>query len=140
LNKRGALKLVILYWSIGQHIRQDILKFDKAKYGKQIIATLSKDLTTEFGKCWSERQLHYCLKFSEIFLEKHIMHTVCAELNWSHVRLLLPIENELKRNFYIELCKLENWSSRQLQERIQSMLFERTAISKKPDFRVLDHS
>ncbi|MGE4169854.1 MAG: YhcG family protein [Candidatus Margulisiibacteriota bacterium] len=126
-------ELVALYWAIGQHIRQDILNSDRAEYGKQVIATLSQRLTEEFGKGWSERQLHYCLKFADIFPEKQILNTVCAKLSWSHLRLLLPIEDELKRSFYIELCKLENWSSRQLQERIQSMLYERTAISKKPD-------
>ena len=126
-------ELVALYWAIGQYIRQDILNSNRAEYGKQAIATLSQGLTVKFGKGWSERQLHYCLKFADIFPEKQIVNTVCAELNWSHVRLLLPIKDDLKREFYIELCKLENWSSRQLQERIQSMLYERTAISKKPD-------
>ncbi len=74
----------------------------------------------------------YCLKIAESFPDKEILHTVCAKLSWSHLRLIISIEDPLKRNFYIELCKLENWSVRQLQERINSMLFERTAISKKP--------
>jgi predicted nuclease of restriction endonuclease-like (RecB) superfamily len=58
---------------------------------------------------------------------------VCIELTWSHIRSLMYIEDATKRDFYIEICKLERWSVRQLQERIKSMLFERTAISKKPE-------
>ena len=61
------------------------------------------------------------------------MHTLCSQLSWSHLRLIIPMEETLKRDFYIEMCKLEKWSTRTLQERIQSMLFERTAISKKPE-------
>jgi len=54
-------------------------------------------------------------------------------LSWSHLRLLIIIDDPIKRDFYIEIAQLENWSVRQLQERIKSMLFERTAISKKPE-------
>ena len=61
------------------------------------------------------------------------MHTLCSQLSWSHFRQLIGIEDSLKREFYIEMCQLERWSVRQLQERINSMLFERTALSKKPD-------
>lgn len=126
-------ELVTLYWAIGQHIRQDILNANRAEYGKQVIVTLSAQLTLEYGKGWSERQLHYCVQLADVFPDKNILHTVCAKLNWSQLKLLLSIDDELKRSFYVELCKLERWSSRQLQERIQSMLYERTAISKKPE-------
>ena len=54
------------------------------------------------------------------------------ELRWTHLKTLMYVDDPLKRNFYVELCRLERWSSRQLQERIQSMLFERSAISRKP--------
>ena len=126
-------ELVTLYWAIGQHIRQDILNANRAEYGKPVIVTLSAQLTLEYGKGWSERQLHYCVQLADVFPDKNILHTVCAKLNWSQLKLLLSIDDELKRSFYVELCKLERWSSRQLQERIQSMLYERTAISKKPE-------
>ena len=72
-------------------------------------------------------------RLADVFPDKNILHTVCSKLNWSQLKLLLSIEDDLKRSFYIELFKLEKWSSRQLQERIQSMLYERTAISKKPE-------
>lgn len=126
-------ELTLLYWQVGMRIRQDILREQRAKYGKGVVAGLSKELTLEYGKGWSERQLWYCIRFTENFTDPDILNTVCAELSWSHLRLLLALDDELKREFYIELCRLEKWSVRQLQERIKSMLYERTAISQQPD-------
>jgi predicted nuclease of restriction endonuclease-like (RecB) superfamily len=118
-------ELSLLYWHIGQRIRTETLRGKRADYGKRAVATLSQKLRAAYGKGWSERQLWYCLRT--------IVHTLCAELSWSHLRLLLSLDDPSKRDFYIEMCRLERWSVRRLQERIQSMLFERTAISKKPE-------
>jgi len=126
-------ELMTLYWSIGYHIRQNITQSNRSEYGKQAVEKLSKQLTAEYGKGWSERHLHYCLKVVEVFPDQKILHTLCAELNWSHLKLLSTVDDSIKRDFYMELCRLEKWSSRQLQERIKGMLFERTAISKKPE-------
>lgn len=126
-------ELTLLYWHIGRRIHQDILGEKRADYGAAILATLSKQLTTEYGKGWGERHLRNCLRFAEVFPDEAILHTVCAELSWSHLRLIAAIDDPLKRDFYVELCRLEGWSVRQLQERMQSLLFERSAISKKPD-------
>lgn len=124
--------LSTLYWQIGKRINDEILKDQRAEYGKQIVATLSRQLTEEYGTGWSKRQLHHCLRFAETFADIQIVHTLCTQLSWSHIRLIIPIEDEIKRMFYIEICKLERWSVRTFQERINSMLYERTAISKKP--------
>lgn len=70
---------------------------------------------------------------AEIFPDIEIVHALRSQLSWTHLRLIISMEDELKRGFYIEMCKMEKWSSRQLQDRIQSMLYERTAISKKPE-------
>jgi len=126
-------ELTMLYWHIGIHIHSSILQGGRAEYGKKIILNLSHDLFAIYGDGWSERQLRYCLRIAEIFSDKKIVNTLCAKLSWSHLRLLIVIEDSLKRDFYIELCRLENWSVRQLQERINSQLFERTALSKKSD-------
>lgn len=126
-------ELTQLYWQIGNRVNAELLQGQRAEYGKQVIAELSKQLTLEFGKGWSERQLHYCLRVAEIFPEANILHTLCSELSWSHIRLIIQINELLKRDFYIEICRAEHWSVRQLQERINSMLYERTAISKKPE-------
>ena len=95
--------------------------------------SLSKQLTEDYGKGWDEKQLRRFMQFAQIFPDAQIVAALRRQLSWTHLKTLIHIENPLEREFYIEICKLERWSSRQLQERIQSMLFERTAISKKPD-------
>ncbi|MFN5613095.1 MAG: YhcG family protein, partial [Pseudanabaena sp.] len=126
-------EITLLYWQVGDRIQTEILQRQRAEYGKQIIATLSQQLTQTYGKGWSDRQLRYCVLIAEVFPDREILHTLSAKLSWSHLKLVMGIDDPLKRNFYIEITQLENWSVRQLQERINSMLFERTAISRKPE-------
>ena len=126
-------ELTMLYWQVGKRINENILKSDKPEYGKQIVSSISERLTTEYGKGWGQRHLYSCIKVYTVFPDFEILHALRTKLTWTHLRLIINVEDELKREFYIEMCKLEKWSSRQLQERIQSMLYERTAISKKPD-------
>ena len=126
-------ELTMLYWHIGQRLQTEVLGGDRAEYGKQTIVILSQQLVREYGKGWSERQLWLCLKMATTFPHQEIVNTLCTELSWSHLRLLLGFDDQLKRDFYLEICRLEHWSVRQLQERIKSMLYERTAISRKPD-------
>lgn len=126
-------EMSLLYWQIGKRIKTDILNEKRAEYGKQIIATLSQQLTLEYGRGWSEKQLHHCLYTVETFPDEKAFSTLCQELSWSHLKELIYIKEPLKRDFYIEICKLEHWSVRQLRERIKSLLFERTAISRKPE-------
>lgn len=123
----------VLYWQVGKRLQKEVLQHQRAEYGKEIINSLSKQLVQEYGKGWSKRQIHYFLRFAEAFPEEEIVHTVCAQLSWSHIRQIIPMDSEVKRMFYIEICKLEKWSVRNLQEKIDSMLYERTAISKKPE-------
>ncbi len=126
-------ELTLLYWRIGRRINAEVLHGQRAEYGKQIVSSVAKQLTAEYGKGWSEQQLRHCLRVAETFPDEGILSTVRRELSWSHIKTLIYLDTPLKRDFYIEICRLEHWSVRQLQERIQSMLYERTAISKKPD-------
>jgi predicted nuclease of restriction endonuclease-like (RecB) superfamily len=126
-------ELTLLYWQIGTRLQTEVIVGERAEYGKKIIKTLSLQLSRDYGKGWSERQLWLCLQLASAYPEQSILRTLCAELSWSHLRLLIGFEDILKRDFYVEICRLEHWSVRQLQERIQSMLYERTAISKKPE-------
>lgn len=71
--------------------------------------------------------------FNELYPDNKIVHTLCSQFTWSHIRILITIKDELKREFYIQIFKHERWSVRILQNRINSMLYERTAISKKPE-------
>lgn len=76
------------------------------------------------------------MKFAETSTVNEIVYTLCRQLSWSHIRLVMFIDDPLKREFYIEMCKLEKWSVRTFQERINSMLYERSAISKKPELTI----
>ncbi|MDR1130770.1 MAG: PDDEXK nuclease domain-containing protein [Prevotellaceae bacterium] len=125
--------MTMLYWQIGDRIKNDILQNKRAEYGQEIIKQLSVNLTEQYGKGWSEKHLRHCLRIAETFPDFQIVSTLWRQLSWSHIKAILYIEDELKREFYIEMCKLERWSVRVLENRINSMLYERTAISKKPE-------
>lgn len=125
--------MTLLYWEVGNRINNDILQNERAEYGKQVIKELSEQLTEEYGKGWSEKHLRKCIQFSSIFQEKEIVATLCRQLSWSHFRLLIPITDALKREFYTQLCIHEKWSVRVFKERIKSMMYERTAVSKLPE-------
>jgi predicted nuclease of restriction endonuclease-like (RecB) superfamily len=122
-----------LYWRIGFQINKDVLQNSRAEYGAQIVRDLALRLNSEFGKGWSEKQLRHCIQFAKAFPEESIVSTLWRQLSWSHFKLVLYIDDPLKREFYLEMCKLEKWSVRTFGERIQSMLYERTAISRKPE-------
>jgi len=125
--------LTILYWQIGSRIRQDILKKKRADYGEEIISTLSIQLTVEYGRGFSKRNLFNMIRFAEVFPDTRIVHALSAQLTWTHFREIIYIDNSLQRDFYAEMCRIERWSTRTLKSKIQGMLYERTAISKKPD-------
>ncbi|TNH02331.1 DUF1016 domain-containing protein [Testudinibacter sp. TR-2022] len=130
-------ELTLLYWHIGQRIQQQVLQGERAKYGQEILAVLSKHLTVQFGKGWSKRNLAQMIKFSIAFPDIQILQTLSAKLSWSHFTQLSYIDDAIKREFYATMAAQERWSTRTLDERIGSLLFERTAISKKPDETVI---
>lgn len=125
--------LVMLYWRVGQRIRQDILKEKRAEYGEQIVTSLSKRLCEEFGSGWSRRNLFNMIRFAEVFPKHKIVHALSAQLGWTHLRQIIYLDDPLKRDFYAEMCRMERWNTRTLEKKISGMLFERTALSKKPD-------
>jgi predicted nuclease of restriction endonuclease-like (RecB) superfamily len=73
------------------------------------------------------------IQFAEIFHDEHIVVTLLRQLSWSHFLSLIPLKDPLQRDFYAEMCRMERWSVRTLRKKIDSMLFERTALSQKPD-------
>lgn len=125
--------LATLYWNIGKRINEEILKNQRADYGKQVVSNLSKQLTIQFGKGWSEQHLRHCLHTAEIIPNEQILSAVSRQLSWTHIKTIIYIDDEIKRQFYFELCRIERWSTRVLRDKIDSMLFERTAISKQPE-------
>jgi predicted nuclease of restriction endonuclease-like (RecB) superfamily len=125
--------LVILYWQIGDRIRREILKEKRAEYGKQIVPTLSAELVKDYGQGFSQRNLFNMIRFAEVFPDPEIVHALSAQLSWTHLREIIYLEDPLQRDFYAEMCRIERWSTRTLKKKINGMLYERTAISRKPE-------
>lgn len=132
VSKAVNVTMVTLYWEIGEAICHDVLENEKAEYGKSIIEDISDRLTMEYGKGFNRTSVFRMVKFYEEFPDKEKVATLSQQLTWSHFVELLPIEDGIKRDFYAVMCKTERWSVRTLRERKKSMLYERTAISKKP--------
>lgn len=125
--------MVVLYWKIGQRINEDVLKNKRAEYGKEIVLQISHQLTVEFGSSFSEKNIRKMMQFASVFDNFEIVASAMRQLSWTHFLILIPISEDIKRKFYLEVCKIENWSVRTLREKINSLLFERTAISKKSE-------
>jgi len=129
-------ELVLLNWNIGKLIKSQIMMDERSEYGEKIVATLSQQLSLEFGRGYTVSALFRMIKFFEAFPDFEIVATLSPQLGWSHFIELIPITDPLKREFYAALCSSEQWSVRILRDRIQGMLFERTTISKKPELTI----
>ena len=125
--------VVLLYWSIGKRINDEILKGDRANYGEQIISQISVELTHKFGKGYNKSNLFRMIRFAKLYPDSKIIATVSRQLSWSHIIMICQMNNGLQRDFYLEMARIERWSVRETRDKINSMLFERTAISKRPE-------
>ena len=125
--------LTMLYWLVGSRIQSEILNNERAEYGNQIVATVSRQLTAQYGNGFLIRTFRRMIHFGEVFPDEQIVIALTRQLSWTHFRLLIPIKDPLKRDFYAEMCRIEKWNVRTLRKKIDSMLFERTALSKKPE-------
>lgn len=125
--------LTLMYWHIGQRIRTDVLGGQRAGYGEEIVATVSRQLTADYGRSFSAKSLRHMMRFAEVFPSQEIVSTLSRQLAWSHILELIYLKDPLARDFYAQMCSTERWSVRTLRERVDSMLFERTALSKQPD-------
>ena len=130
-------ELTLLYWQVGKRIADEVLGGERAEYGQQVIDHLAHDLTIAFGKGWNKKQLHHCLRFAEIFPDSEIVSALRRQLSWTHFKNLIYLDNSLKREFYLAMAVQERWSTRTLADRIDKQLFERTAISKKPEETII---
>lgn len=118
--------MVEAYWNIGKLIVESQDGNERAEYGDYLLKNLSKELTKEFGKGFTVTNLRYMRQFYIVF-QKH--HALRDELSWTHYRLLMKLENEEVRNFYIEECIEGNWSTRQLERQINSFYYQRILAS-----------
>ena len=129
------MHLTLMYWQTGKTLN-DAITGTRAAYGEQILATVSQELTGKFGRGYTISALSRMQKFQRLYPDVSILATLSQELSWSHFAELINLKDELQRDFYTSLTVHERWSVRRMRERINSMLFERTAISKKPDLLI----
>ncbi|WP_309713396.1 PDDEXK nuclease domain-containing protein [Armatimonas sp.] len=126
-------ELTLLHWDIGHRIQTELLNNERAEYGKQIVATVSRQLTQEFGSGFNHRSVLHMIRFSESLPDREIVSTLSRLLSWSHFMEVIYLDDPLKRDFYIELSRINHWSVRTLRAKIQGMLFERSALSSNTD-------
>jgi predicted nuclease of restriction endonuclease-like (RecB) superfamily len=125
--------LVTLYWHVGDRIRRDILQEKRAEYGERIVSALGTQLSEEFGRGFGVRNLFRMMRFAEVFPDFKIVSALRTQLGWTHFRQIIALDDDLQRDFYAEMCRIEKWNTRTLEKKIGGMLFERTALSKKPE-------
>jgi predicted nuclease of restriction endonuclease-like (RecB) superfamily len=125
--------LTTLYWQIGHRIHTKVLEGQRAEYGARIVAAVGRQLGARYGQGFGEKSVRRMVQFATAFPDAEIVATLRRQLTWGHFKALIPLRDGLKRDFYAEMSRVEGWSTRDLRERIDSMLYERTALSKKPE-------
>ena len=120
-------------WYVGKRIKEDILYNQRADYGKQILKNIAKQLMNKYGSGWGYEKLKHCVRSAYLFSEDEIRYATSTQLNWTHLRILMAVSDNLARQFYMEMFNIERWSTRTLEEKIDEQLYERTAISRRPE-------
>lgn len=125
-------ELTLLFWRVGRRIHTEVLAGARAGYGQEIVPTLAVHLARDYGHSFAEKNLRRMVQFAEIFSHELFVVTTSRQLSWSHFVALLPLKDPLQREYYAQMCCAERWSIRTLRGRIESMLYERTALSRQP--------
>jgi predicted nuclease of restriction endonuclease-like (RecB) superfamily len=125
--------LVLTYWHIGRTIKQSLVTEARADYGDATMQKLADRLVLDYGPGYGRRNLFRMVQLYQCFDQLQIVTTLSTQLSWSHLVELLKVDTATKRSFYAELCAQSRWSVRTLRERMDGMLFERTAIAKQPE-------
>ena len=127
------IETTLLYWNIGHRVNTEVLGNKRADYGQQIVSQLATQLQQEYGSSYTSRNIHRMMQFAEQFPDFQIVSQAATQLSWSHFMEVLPLKDALQREFYLTMAAHEGWGRNLLREKIDGMLFERTAISTKPE-------
>ena len=101
-------ELTMMYWHIGERINRDVLGNQRAEYGKQIVATVSRQLQEEYGsKGFDEKSIRRMMQFAQFFPDIQIVAPLVRQLSWSHFLIVMPMKDELKREFYLTMAASE---------------------------------
>ena len=126
--------LVNNYFEIGKLLIEAQGGEEHDTYGNKLIKTWSVELTEKFGKGYDASNLR---RFRQFYSEFKMCGTVCHTLTWSNIRILLPIKNENKRNYYINMCIKKNLSARELKKEIKNNEFERLSLADKENIKLI---
>ena len=120
---------VLLFWKIGQRINNEILHHQRAGYGKQIVATLSRQLAARYGRAFEERNLRRMIQFAEQFRDEQIVVSLSPQLSWSHCIALLSLKSHEAKMFYAQEAANGLLGVRDLRKLISRKAFERKEIA-----------
>jgi len=127
--RAANFEMVQAYWEIGREIVEEEQQGkERAEYGKALLEGLAERLAERYGKSFSNRNLRYMRQFYRVFPK---WNAVRSELTWTHYRLLLKVEKETAREYYLKEAIEGNWSTRTLERQINSLYYERTLMSGK---------
>ncbi|MBB3014213.1 PDDEXK nuclease domain-containing protein [Cupriavidus alkaliphilus] len=126
-------ELTMLYWRVGQRIRSQVLDGRRAHYGEEVLPGLAAQLVKDYGNSFAEKNLRRMVQFATTFPDQQIVVSLIRQLSWTHFVALIPLKDPRQRDFYAQMASAERWSVRTLRERIDSMLYERTMLSRKPE-------
>ncbi len=132
-NKNQVVKvanstLILLFWNIGNRINSEILDNKRAKYGSQIVCTISNELELKYGRNFQEKNLRRMMQFALEFPDYEIVVPLARQLSWSHFLILIPLKTMDSKLFYANKAIEETLGKRELRKLISSKTFERTEI------------
>lgn len=126
-------EVTMMYWNIGDRINRDVLNYERAEYGKQIVSQIATQLQEEYGrKGFEPRNIRRMMTFAQLFPDFQIVSQLATKLFWSHFIEVFSLKDSLQREFYLTMAATENWGRDMLRAKIDGMLYERTAIATKP--------
>jgi len=121
--------LTLVFWQVGKRVNEDILKNQRADYGKEIVISIAAELSQRFGKSFQAKNLRRMMQFSTVFSQKAIVVPAARQLSWSHFLILIAINNEQKRAFYLQAASEGKWGKRELRRQIERKAYERRTIA-----------
>ncbi len=121
--------LTLLFWQVGKRINEEVLKNERAQYGKQIVATVSAQIEMKYGRNFNEKNVRRMMKFASEFSDFEILPPLAAKLSWSHFIELFPLKSIESKIYYAQNAIENNWGKRELRNQIERKAFERNEIA-----------
>jgi predicted nuclease of restriction endonuclease-like (RecB) superfamily len=129
IYSRANAETVLLFWKIGQRVNSEVLNHKRADYGKQIVVTLSRQLTEKYGRSYDEKNLRRRLQFAEQFSDDEIVVSLSRHLSWSHFLALIPLKSSEAKMFYARESMNDVLGVRDLRKMISRKAYERKEIA-----------